>query len=136
MDAIVGGQLIIEKGLDSRSRGALAQVDIAGYYANIPLARLSQKLLQMGFSLAWTGAAIRAHVRPKVELHVRTEMRPLPQNTRGLRTGAESSNPLGRIPVEDTVLARIHTWEPLAHGHRQRSVDESVDRATPGKFHI
>ena len=44
MDAVVGGQLIIEKALDSHSQGALAQADIEAYYSAVPLGRLGRYL--------------------------------------------------------------------------------------------
>ena len=44
MDAVVGGQLIIEKALNSHSQGALAQADIEAYYSAVPLGRLGRYL--------------------------------------------------------------------------------------------
>ena len=61
MDAVVSGQMMIEKALDSCSHGALAQADIEAYYSHIPLSLLGSHLLSQQYGLAWTGAALRAH---------------------------------------------------------------------------
>ena len=62
-DAVVGGQSVIEKALDSRTRGVLAQEDIAGCYSNILLGTLGRNFLRRGYGFACTGVAIKAHAR-------------------------------------------------------------------------
>ena len=121
MDAVVSGQMTIEKALDSCSHGALAQADIEAYYSHIPLSILGRHLLRQQYGMAWTGAALRAHACPLVYIEVRGEIRYLVQPSRGVMTGARSSNPLGRIPVEDTIMARIETWCPLAFRFGERT---------------
>ena len=70
--------------------------------------------MRQQYGLAWTGAALRAHACPTVYIEIRGEIRYLVPPSRGVMTGARSSNPFGHIPVKDTTMVRIEAWSPLA----------------------
>ena len=110
LDIAHGLQAIIEKGLDDKSRSAVAQADIEKYYDSLDPILLVQWLLQHGASLAACGSILRHQMQPQVYLRIGNVRIPIHGRCVGCLTGSRVAGFLGRIPVESTISERHHTW--------------------------
>ena len=68
LDIMHGLQSVIEKGLDSHSRSAIAQMDIRRYYDSIPLLRIYRYLVAKGCNPADVCWLLRLHYCPRITL--------------------------------------------------------------------
>ena len=102
-DISVACQLMVEKGLDNRSRFGLASEDIQGFFDSVPLGRLSTEPRNRGIDSALGAAAIRLHVAPGVKLQILGEQCELPQRKKGLLTGCSNAALLQRLPVQSAI---------------------------------
>ena len=123
---------MIEKSLDDRSRGALAQSDIRSFYDNNDLLLCTQWLLSRcgpALDRAVVVAALRWQLLPEVDVDINIGMFAAPSRTGGSVTGSRVAGALGRIPVEDSLrecaplLAR-YAWQA---GPRAFAVGVFVD---------
>ena len=103
LDIAAGIQLVVEKSLDRKSQGAVAQADIRTYYDRIPMVRIAYFLLHAGVSPLLVGAILRHQLLPSVELGEAGMAARINVRSKGGLTGSRVAGACGRIPVEDTL---------------------------------
>jgi hypothetical protein len=96
-------QLAIEKGLDQKSRVAIADCDVAQYYDTLCPIRLVQWLARHGYDPVYIGAVIRLLTLPSTSLRTDGCVVPLKPRTLEVFTGSRLANALGRILFLDTI---------------------------------
>ena len=109
-DVSLSCQLMVEKGLDNRSKFSLASEDVQGFFDNVPLGRLAMELRHRGIDSALGAAAIRLHIAPTVKLYILGEECQLPQRKKGLLTGCSNAALLQRLPVQSAIS---ENWQYL-----------------------
>ena len=103
-------QLVVEKGLDRKSAGCIAQGDIAKFYDRIRCSQIADWLFNAGANPALVGAVLRLHCVTQVHLYASEASFQIHGRTRGVLTGSRSSVTIGRIPVEDAVSKCSECW--------------------------
>lgn len=114
LDIVMSAQLVIEKGLDARSQGAVAQSDIKGYYDTLCPLRVAQWLTARGLPEAVALAFLRLHTLPACYGELCGVPVELAGRTRGMWTGSRTAVAAGRVPIIDLVLQRCGAW--TTHG--------------------
>lgn len=111
--AVLGARLVIERGLDAGSTGAIAQADIRQYYDHIDPVLCGQWLLDHGCCAALAGAAVRHQLMPSVEVAALGSRVEVGDRARGALTGSRVAGSLGRIAVRDVMI-----WVHERSAHR------------------
>ena len=115
LDIAHGLQAVLEKGLDDKSRGAIAQQDIAKYYDSIDCLLVVKWLESRGVPKSICAAALRQQLLPKVILNTGTVSVPVTNRCIGALTGSRVAGVLGRVPVESTISERRSYWQPWGY---------------------
>ena len=72
LDIAHGLQAVIEKGLDDRSQGGIAQQDIQKYYDSVDIFLVIRWLQGRGVPVALCAAVLRHQILPQVVLNIGT----------------------------------------------------------------
>ena len=107
-DVALGSHLMVERGLDMKSRFGATTSDISTFFDKVPLGTLAKKL-QCRCDTHLAAAAIRLHMRPKIELCILEVRKTLSSRKAGLTTGTSNAAILQRVPVEDCVSRIMDT---------------------------
>ena len=99
-----GLNLVIEKGLDLKSRAAIAQADIATYFDCLPVFRVVMWLLVRGVERSLLAAIIRHQLCTLLRVCRGTVSVLLEGRSSGGLTGSNVALTLSRIPVESAFL--------------------------------
>ena len=103
--------LSLEKMIESKSHGGIAQADVYKYYDEIDLLVMINRLVtNCRVPEALVAAAIRLQVDPFTIFHLRDKTFPVGRRTKGVHTGSQTAAILGRIPIEDVARSRAHVW--------------------------
>jgi len=96
-------QLSIERMLDLRSVGGVAQADILKFYDSINLDLVCEWLTDEGCDCALIAAIARLAVLPRVSMQVCSVVFEVSTRKIGIYTGSRLAGALGRIPVLDAM---------------------------------
>ena len=91
--------LFVEKNLDLKSSGAIAQADVLQHYDTLALLRIARWLIAQGCPQSLAVAALRHQLCPKVRLSWNGFHADILDRTIGGITGSRVAGQLGRIPV-------------------------------------
>ena len=119
LDAALGLQSVIEKGLDNFGAAAVAQSDIEKYYDSLPILRIMRWLTSRGVPANAAACAVRHQMCPTVVLKVGSSEVKIGGRTVGGMTGSRTAGFLGRVPVEAIIAERHSHWKP--HGFQTGS---------------
>ena len=111
LDIGFGAQLWIEKALDTRSGGALAQSDIKTFFDANPLLKCVLYLCDRGVPRQLLAAVLRHQLFTQVYLSMKGHNFLVHNRSQGGLTGSRLAMLLGRIPVEASFL---RLWDSLA----------------------
>ena len=100
LDIAHGAALFIEKALDSRSEGSVAQADIRCYFDSMPILRILKWLVQQGVDMALVAAVGRHQLLTSVLVFSGQQSCQVRARSRGGLTGSNLALLLSRIPVE------------------------------------
>ena len=99
-----GLNLVIEKGLDLKSRAAIAQADIATYFDCLPVFRIVMWLFVRGVERSLLAAIIRHQLCTVLKVSRGSTRVSLKARSSGGLTGSNVALTLSRIPVESAFL--------------------------------
>jgi hypothetical protein len=102
LEVAAGLQTVVEKSLDSKGNGAVADVDIANFYDEQALLLLLGWLLERCPRIL-AAAVIKLQFYPTIELSCRGESVRISNRSRGTITGSRLANLLGRIPIQQAL---------------------------------
>lgn len=103
----LGSRLVIEKGMDSGSSGALAQGDIKQYFDHIDPMLCGDWLLSRGCRPSLVGAAVRHQLMPQVDVLIAAARAEVGDKSRVSVTGSRVAGALGRVAIRD-VMMHVH----------------------------
>ena len=106
LDIAHGVQFVIEKCLDDKSQGGVAQMDVEKYYDSLDGLLICRWLEGHGVPRSICACALRHQILPQVRLCAGSACVPIPYRTIGTLTGSRVAGALGRIPVEATISDR------------------------------
>ena len=89
--------------MDSKSQLAICASDIASYFDTFPPGKLARHLAKRIGDPWIAAAAVRLHLRPRMELCIFGCYHSLPRRKCGLITGSSSAAALQRLPLEDII---------------------------------
>ena len=101
-----GLHLVLEKGLDSKSRAAIAQQDIQSFYDTMRLLRIVKWLEHHGVPAPDVECLWRHQLIPEVVLHIGSVQVAVGNRCMGGLTGSPVAGVLGRVPVESMIASR------------------------------
>ena len=104
MDIVFGIALLVEKSLDLRSEGAVAQLDVKQHYDTLSCMLIYKWLVSHGFPPSYATACLRHQLLPSISIKVASFAAMLGQRSKGALTGSRVAGQLGRIPVQATLL--------------------------------
>ena len=99
--------IAVEKMLDCKSRGAIAQGDIRRFYDSIPCLRAIRDMVSHGCHAGTAVATLRHQLMMCVWLTHDTSKIALPTRTVGALTGSRSAGAIGRYIVQSTCAGMI-----------------------------
>ena len=111
LDIALGLQTVMEKALDKRSEGGIAQADIAQYYDSLPVIKVARWLEAQGACHAFVAALVRHQMLPQLHLRIGPSSVLLARRTSGSLTGSRVAGALARVPVADACAQRHTTWQ-------------------------
>ena len=105
-------QCCIEKSLDLRSQGAIAQGDIQQFYDSLPMLKIFEWLIQADAGDALAAAVMRHQLVGTVFICLPAAIVTAAVHSRcvGGLTGSRVAGAGGRIPVEQTIADRCRHW--------------------------
>ena len=103
MDIAHGIRSAVEKALDNKSQGAVAQMDIQPYYDSLDALLLCRWLEEQGVPKHICATSLRLQLLPQVFLNSGGLRVPIALRTLGTLTGSRIAGVLGRIPEENTI---------------------------------
>ena len=112
-EVMLGCHLVMEKALDNRSQGCLAQADVASHYDTLCSVRITRWLLKSGCEPSLAIAALRFQLLPEVILQSGSMQCCIQNRSCGSLTGSRTAGAWGRIPVEATLAKRNSEWQHL-----------------------
>ena len=119
--------LMMEKGLDLHSAGAVAQLDIQTYFDALPIHLILRWLEVRGVPTALVAAAGRHQMLVKVLFHVSGCTAQAGQRALGGLTGSNVALNLARIPIESVIAESLPQIMPLGfHAHPQLCITVST----------
>ena len=113
LDIAHGLQSVVEKALDDKSQGAVAQMDIKAYYDSLDTLLLCRWLEEHGVPKRICATTLRLQLLPQVFLNSGAVRVLIALRTMGTLTGSRVAGALGRIPVESTICQRVAHWRSL-----------------------
>ena len=105
LDIAFSCQLFVEKGLDSKSVGAVAAGDVGRFYDSIKAFLVASWFVSQGLPPALAKAFVFLHSLPTVEINIEKSSTSVGARAIGLLTGSRSSNAAARGVIADCVLA-------------------------------
>jgi hypothetical protein len=121
-----GATLMMEKSMDSHSRGAIACADVERYYDQIPLMTVLEKLEKCGLNKETANAILRLHWKTKIQLAVMGSLAEIGARTRGCLTGSRSAVVLGKVPMEWAIARLVPKWTKANFGWQKNTVVASI----------
>ena len=103
-DISQGLQLVIEKGLDLRSRASVAQADSRSYYDSLPVLRIVKWLLERGVERSLLASVVRHQLCSSIRIRRGVESFVIASRSCGGLTGSTVALTLARVPVGSTFL--------------------------------
>jgi hypothetical protein len=111
LDIAHGLHLVIEKGLDMRSRAALGQEDIQAFYDTMKMLRIARFLEEKGIPKAHAAVFLRHQLLPRVLLSFGgPNSVEIKNRSSGGLTGSRLAGAFGRVPVESVISERHTFW--------------------------
>ena len=111
LDIAASIQIGVEKCLDSKSAGCIAQFDLARYYDSIDLLEVLRSMEQQGFDPGWSRIIASAQFLPQVSLAAMRTTCVITGRCRATVTGSRTANACARWPV----LQAMHHMAPSLH---------------------
>jgi len=102
--------LVIEKGMEQHSRGAIASSDIRRFYDNVPVLSIAHFLISEGCCHALVCAILLIQLFPTVFLYLLGNVCKLNIRTAGCTTGSRLAGVFGQIIILDCVAQRNRHW--------------------------
>ena len=102
--------MIIEKGLDMESTGAVGTQDVRQYFDSVWLHLIYEWLVSKSVPINYCGEFLRHQLLPGVELVFGIQRVSIQGRVRGSLTGSRLAGLLARIPIEDVVSRCAHRW--------------------------
>lgn len=96
--------MLIEKGMDSHSLGAVGQCDLEKYYDSIPCLRVLHWAVAHGLSPIDAACMLRHQMLCTVVLRCTLGEAVIEKRASGALTGLRLAGQMGRIPVEEALL--------------------------------
>ena len=104
LDIALCAQLVVEKGLDMKSKAAIATSDIRRFYDSIDLIKIASFLLRNGFDPGTVAACVRCQMLPCVSLLCLGLTTTVDHRASGALTGSRLAGALGHIPINDACM--------------------------------
>ena len=95
-----GLHLVIEKGLDTKSKAAVAQADIQAFYDSMRMLKIGLWLCIRGVPPEAVACMLRHQMLPEVTLHMGAASAAIRGRSVGGLTGSRLAGAFGRVPVE------------------------------------
>ena len=95
-------------------RAAVAQADIKQYYDNLRPLLIYRCLRQYGVQQGLCSTLLRLHCLPSLCIAVGHSQCEIVGRCFGVLTGTRSAAVMGRIPLADVAMRRMHVWRQLA----------------------
>ena len=105
--------LLMETGMDMRSRASIAQADMRSYFDSLPLFLIVRWLLNRGVDRALLSSVIRAQLFTAVVICVGQARECLPVRASGGLTGTTMALLLVRVPIESSLVELADSLTPL-----------------------
>lgn len=105
-DLALTAKLVIEKALDRRSQGAVAQADIRQFDDQVPVTGFVKELAEQGLPQELPAAVVRHQLLPAVELRVGLSTAVVRGRASGSLTRSRVPGALGRAVVRSVLAAR------------------------------
>jgi hypothetical protein len=109
-----GLQSVVEKSLDDKSRGAIADLDIASFYDEQSLFLLLRWLLKRCPPIL-AAAAIKIQFYPEFQLRCGDQCVPFRNRSREAITGSRLANLLARIPIQQAIMDSLPSIRRLGY---------------------
>ena len=121
-------QTAVEKAIDTKSQGAVAQADVEKYYDSLSILRLTRWLESEGYDVAVLCAILRHQVFSSLFISLTRASDGVSIQNRciGGLTGSRVAVSLARVPVETTIIHFAEAWQSKGFLH-QISVCSWVD---------
>ena len=102
--------LALERMLDGRSNGGMAQADVERYYDNINVPKCCLWLRNRGVPPPLCAAILRVQLLVPVHIRAANACAKIQCRCSGALTGTRVAGALGRIPTVATAIKRLHAW--------------------------
>ena len=103
-DVSQGLQLVVEKGMDLKSKASIAQADVSSYYDNLPVLRIVMWLLARGVERPLLACIVRHQLCSQIKIVRGVVSFVVASRSCGGLTGSTVALTLARIPVESAFL--------------------------------
>ena len=107
-DIGMGVNLLIEKGLDSKSEAACAQADVARFFDSLPLFAIALWLLARGVEKALLAAILRHQLLTNFIIKRGSFVRNISVRTSGGLTGSSLALTMARVPIESVFASVVY----------------------------
>ena len=101
LDITFPASLVIEKGMNMKSKGCVAQADIKKYYDHLRPLLLYAWMMRQGYTKELASTFVRFHLCPKISLRVGGQEAFFDIRCSGTLTGSRSAGAAGRLPLID-----------------------------------
>ena len=103
LDAAATMQLAIEKMLDCKSEGAVAQCDVARYCDNLDLLAVAEDMIRHGLDCATARACLVMQYKPRVQLSLMFTACSVSERCAASLTGSRIAGAFARWPIQSTM---------------------------------
>ena len=128
MEIAFAMQLCVDKSLDDRSSGCLAQGDIQKYFDSMPMVEICAWLCEREFPAKLFALVVRHQILTSICVYLRNS-RVTPkvrERGTGSLTGSRTAGALARLPIEDMISVKHNSWCKLGF-HQRLNVGCWVD---------
>lgn len=107
--------LIVEKSLDTQSRGCIVEGDLEQYYDKLDSIDFIENLKNLGVPEELLCAAVRFQLLPGIRFEILGRVVMIYRRTRGTLTGTRTAGKMGSMPIKDALTFNREVFKQLAY---------------------